>query len=204
MLTAAWKKALCADAARRHTIGSVEVEEGRPDLSPALDGEEFLRWYWLKRELIAFARLHGIPAWGAKRDLQARIAAWLDGRSLPDGAPRKTVDTLPDEIGMQTLIPEGQRMTRRLREALKQAIGPEFHFDGHMRDFLSAPGGRTVLDVKREWERTRAVPREIGEQFEYNRFVKRTRAASPGATQREIAEAWAAYRALPREQREEG
>ena len=34
----------------------------RPDLVPGLSSEEFQRWYWLKTELVDFARTLGIAA----------------------------------------------------------------------------------------------------------------------------------------------
>jgi hypothetical protein len=64
---------------------------GRPALSTKLSSAEFQRWYWLKAELVDFARSSNIAATGNKPELASRIDAWLDGRSTQAPARRSTI-----------------------------------------------------------------------------------------------------------------
>jgi len=174
----------------------------RPPLDPGLPPDEFARWYWLKRELQAFAAELGIPADGGKQDLAARIARRLSGEQ--DIAPprRPATDGLPASLDRDTVIPDGQRLTARLRAFMAAECGPGFRFDGHMRAFFADAGGRTLGDAVDHWRATRTAPRpEIGAQFEWNRFARAWRAANPGALHAEVVAAWQAHRALPADER---
>jgi len=90
------------------------LPEQRPPLVAGLGGTEFLRWYWLKQELVDFARRLGVRATGGKETLTARIAAQLDGRdftelpsSRPVGQPQ-----LAGSLVELTVIPQGQRCSQ--------------------------------------------------------------------------------------------
>jgi hypothetical protein len=52
----------------------------RPVLTHNMTVAEFRRWYWMKDELIAFARELAVATSGNKPELADRIAAVLDGR----------------------------------------------------------------------------------------------------------------------------
>lgn len=107
----------------------------RPDLVPGLSSEEFQRWYWLKTELVDFARTLGIRASGGKELLTARIAASLDGRDFAEPAPIRSSGRrqLAGELSATTVIPAGQRCSQVVRRWLEGQVGSGFRFDAPMR-----------------------------------------------------------------------
>ena len=89
----------------------------RPELTRELSESEFRAWYWLKSELAIFCRREDLSATGSKQALADRIAAHLSSRPLPATPPgRKTAGSMPTRFTMETVIEDGWRCTRDLRE----------------------------------------------------------------------------------------
>lgn len=149
------------------------------------------RWYWTRAELDTIARRVGVPRTGNKQQLTERLVAHFDGAPLPQTAGRKRAEhPLRPPFSPDMVVPAGQPMTRELRAYLTQQIGPQFRFDGFMREFFADPGGRTLTDAVAHWKRTRGLRRPIEAQFEYNRFTADFRRDHPGASRAEILAAW--------------
>ncbi|MFG2918293.1 DUF6434 domain-containing protein [Kitasatospora sp. NPDC048298] len=177
--------------------------ESRPPLTAGLTGSELLRWYWTLDELTALARSMGVARHGGKAALTARLAAALDGTPPPAAPARRSPATaqLAAPVDGDTVIPPGQRCSQVLRRYFVETIGPGFHFDAFMRDFIARSAGRTLADAVAHWHATRPEtvrPREIGEQFEFNRFTSAWHRANPAGTRAQARDAWYAHRALPK------
>ncbi|TVZ84239.1 hypothetical protein FB157_121164 [Streptomyces sp. BK340] len=177
--------------------------ESRPPLTAALTGAELLRWYWTLDELTGLARTMGVARHGGKAAVTARLAAALDGLPLPAAPARRRPATaqLAEPVDGGTVIPAGQRCSQILRRYFIEAIGPGFHFDAFMRDFIAGNPGRTLADAVAHWHATRpdaARPREIEGQFEFNRFTSAWHRENPAGTRAQALEAWYAHRALPK------
>lgn len=181
----------------------------RPDPSPELSGAELARWYWTLAELTALARRMGLPAGGGKAAVTQRIAAALDGLPAPDPGPGSAPARAARGAGRQlaapvdgaSVIPPGQRCSQVLRAYFVREIGPGFHFDAFMRDYVAQGAGRTLAEAVAHWHATReqaAQPREIGAQFELNRFLRDWHARHPEGTRPQALAAWRAHRAGPR------
>jgi hypothetical protein len=182
----------------------VPTTESRPPLTDRLPAEEFLRWYWLRAELAAFARILVLGTGGAKIELTDRIAARLAGRSVPAAVRhRRSPGRLPEPLTSATVIPAGQPCSQQVRQWLVGAVGPSFRFDAAMREFFaSTDGPRTLGDAVTHWHRTRRQPRKaIDPQFELNRFTRRWHRDHPDGSRRDLLADWAAYRARPVDQR---
>jgi len=153
----------------------VELPErsARPGLTPGLTGAEFLRWYWVKDELVGFARDLGVRATGSKDVLTRRIAAALDGVAFEEPPSRRVSGAqLAGELRASTVIPPGQRCSQRLRAWFEAHLGTGFSFDAPMRAFLAeADGVRTLGDALAHYRATRGERAGIGSQFEFNRFT---------------------------------
>lgn len=177
-----------------------ERSEQRPELTPSLTGAELQRWYWLKSELIDFARALDMPTGGSKDELTVRVAAALDGKHRVPMVRRRAVTVqLGGELSRATVIPPGQRASQHLRKWFTAQLGPSFHFDRHMRDFVaSADGARTLGDALDHWRSTRDQPTTtIDSQFELNRFTRTWHEQNPGGTRAELLADWRTYRSLP-------
>lgn len=173
----------------------------RPAPTTGLSPDEFLRWYWLKDELTAFARLLGIRTTGGKEVLTARIAAALGGRTFAEPPPARgaAAAQLSGELTADTVIPRGQRCSQAVRAWFTEAAGPGFRFDAEMRDFFAASDGtRTLRDALEHWNRTRGQgERPIDPQFEYNRFTRAWHEQHPDGTREQLLVAWREYRRRP-------
>lgn len=172
----------------------------RPPLDSSITEAEFVRWYWLRDELAQFARELGISASGHKRELTQRIASRLGGRSVSVPARRVAGVQLSGHLSRETVIPPGQRSSQQLRAFFEAELGPSFHFDAAMRDFISSGAGRTLGDALEHWRASRgAGPVEIDPQFEYNRFTRQWHQQHPQSTRQQLLDAWWEYRASPRD-----
>lgn len=179
----------------------------RPALIPGISAEEFSRWYWLKDELVSFARELGIRTSGGKEELTARIRSTLAGAlepAMPVTTKRhKAAPQLSGELTPDTRIPPGQRCSQILRGWFRSQIGEAFHFDAAMREFFATADGTTTLQdaITHYWATRSNEPREIDAQFEYNRFTRAWRKEHPDAPRSELLAAWQQYRATPIDQR---
>ncbi|MET3807150.1 hypothetical protein ABIB25_004172 [Nakamurella sp. UYEF19] len=138
------------------------VDGQRPELTSRLTGAELARWYWLKSELIGFARLLGVTGSGSKDELTAQLTAVLDGTPAPPRshrAPARLGVQLCGDLGLDTLIPPGQRSSQELRAWFVTNLGRSLRFDRRMREFINAADGTTTLgDALRHWTSTRNEP----------------------------------------------
>ncbi|MEL4357289.1 MULTISPECIES: DUF6434 domain-containing protein [unclassified Luteococcus] len=184
----------------------MDAHDPRPSLTQDLTGDEFLRWYWLKDELIDFAHTLGIRATGSKALLTQRIAAALDGLPFDEPAsPRVLVAAqLSGPLTGDTIIPRGQRCSQLVRAWFVAQVGEGFHFDAAMREFFAATdGNQTLNDALEHYRGTRDQGgTSIGEQFEYNRFTRAWHADRPGGSPDELLAAWQTYRSLPVDERD--
>lgn len=107
-------------------------------------------------------------------------------------------------LHLDTVVPDGQRMTRVIRDFMVQHVGPTFRFDATMREFFAHPGGRTLGDAVDLWQASRDQRPEIAGQFEYNRFTREYWATHPDGTRQNLREEWKRYKELPASQRVPG
>ncbi|WP_327279651.1 MULTISPECIES: DUF6434 domain-containing protein [unclassified Streptomyces] len=183
---------------------SANMKERRPAPTPALTGAQLSRWYWTLAELSQLAREMGLSAGGGKVALTARLAAALDGVLAPEPvrAPRRAGRQLTAPVDGDTEIPQGQRCSQVLREFFVREIGPGFHFDAFMRDYVAQNAGRPLAEAVAHWHATRAraaEPQEVAAQFEFNRFLRDWHAGHPEGTRQQALAAWRAHRALPKD-----
>ena len=182
-----------------------EANSARPLLEQTLTGAELLRWYWLKDELVDFARALGLGVGGGKEALTTRIAAHLDGEEFHEAKVNRVTarGQLGSRLTADTVIPIGQRCSQNLRRWFDEQIGPSFRFNQEMRDFFAhTDGTQTLDDALQHWHATRERgPNNIDRQFEFNRFTRAWHLHNPQGTRQELLVAWAGYRAAPVDKR---
>ncbi|HRL50096.1 MAG TPA: DUF6434 domain-containing protein [Propioniciclava sp.] len=177
----------------------------RPTLSPDMSGAELRRWYWLRNELVDFARTLGVTTTGTKTLLTQRLAHALDG--VPSTEPARTrqrrTAALSGSLTAQTVIPSGQRCSQPVRAWFTDQVGPGFRFDAPMREFFARSDGSTTLGDALEHYRSTREPteRSIDPQFEYNRFTRAWYSQHPGGSRDALLVAWARYRDRPVDER---
>jgi SAP domain-containing new25 len=169
----------------------------RPALNCQTNAQEFLRWYWLKEELIAFCRFARIPASGPKPELTVRIAAHLAGQALSTSPRPSRNAQMPTEFTLETTIGQGWRCSLPLGVFLRAHCGRTFRFNAAVRKFVHTQVGRSLAEAV-ECYRLSVAPdspqTEIAPQLEYNRHTREFYANNPGASRQQVLEAWWARR----------
>ena len=171
----------------------------RPTLDAGLEPWLFREHYWLKSELTAFCRTHGLRTAGAKSQVAGRVEAWLLGVQQPAGPPPRRIGAMPVTFSRSTLIGDGWRCSQDLRAFLSAELGRPFHFDRAAREQIRHGAGHTLGQVldQASARPVRPGPSEIEPQFEYNRFVRAYRLARPGGSHQDLVTAWRTYRGTP-------
>jgi hypothetical protein len=170
----------------------------RPTLTTTLDAGEFLRWYWLRAELVTFCRQVVLSTSGIKPELTERIAAHLGGKKPP--AVSKTVRNavMPSEFTLHTRIGAGWRCGPALGAFMRAHCGKSFRFNAAVRHFVHHEVGRTLGEAVECFRKSVApgAPKStIPKQLEYNQHTRAFYEANPGASRQEVLQAWWARRA---------
>jgi hypothetical protein len=180
----------------------------RPPLDNRISVEDFRAYYWLKEELIAFCREHGLSTAGSKIDIADRIAYYLEHGTAPATAKRQTTSktsTASNEpLALDQPIRENYRSDEEHRQFFESVIGPQFKFTvGFMRFCKENIGKQTYADAVEWWlaehERKRdpSYKPEIEPQFEYNRFVRAYFEHNPDGTREEAIRLWKETKSKP-------
>lgn len=181
--------------------GHCDTRMQRPVLSDKLPVEQFRAWYWLKKELQAYCRTHGLCGSGSKEDLTARILAHLSGHTRPAegaAAARPTRQAMPSVLTSATVITPGWRLNAVLRSFFVQHTAPGFRFNQALRDLLAHPQGRTLGQALEIYRASLQAPRpQIGRQFQFNQHIRTFFASHPGATRAQALQAWREKRQSP-------
>lgn len=167
------------------------MNQTRPTLDKQISPDEFRSFYWLKEELMAFCRGHGLSPTRSKQEISARIAHYLEtGEAL---TPEKRSRPRPrrrgpaaEPLGLETVITTGYTNSEANRAFFQSVIGPSFHFTTNFMRFCRENVGKTYREAVAEWhaEQERRQEKghktEIGAQFQYNQFIRDFMADNPG------------------------
>lgn len=150
----------------------------RPNITKDLSSNDFLSYYYLKEELIAFLKEHHLPASGSKEALTKRIAYFLDtGELLYEQVMRKSKQTQNiKELHEDSIIEENIVCSQLHRAFFKKMIGPSFSFQVSFQNWLKENAGKTYKDAIAAYykllEDKKKSPTTIDKQFEYNTYIR--------------------------------
>ncbi len=133
-----------------------DPDSERPALESIRRAATFRRWYWLKSELVAFARSKGLPTAGNRPELTERIAHWLSAGEVKPPERRVATsrfDWRREELTPETLITDSYRNTRNMRAFMKTHAGTRFAFSNEFMAWMRANSDRTLADAVRGGER---------------------------------------------------
>ena len=178
----------------------------RPEISDCADAATFRKWYYLKEELIAFARDHGLKTVGGKFDIADRIAYYLDTGEAPPAEPKKSkpkskFDWHSAELRDDTVITDSYKNTQNVRRYFKTHIDG-FSFSIPLMDWMKANVGKTLSDAVEEAKRVKEAKRKGVKQpdqphNQYNAYTRAYFDAIPSGTQKEVRALWAERRKRP-------
>lgn len=176
----------------------------RPTLHPKMSVADSKTYYWMKADLVGFARRLGLPTHGYKPELSKRILQCLTGAPAVAGAKKRAPSPARDSDNpLRRDSPVvNYKSDSRTREFFKAQIGPDFHFTYHVNQHRLANAGLTYGDLIDEWlaERdrrdTEGYKPTIAKHGEYNQFVRDYFAdrANAGRTMHDAAAAWNAIK----------
>ena len=174
----------------------------RPLLTSDISIDDFLGYYWLKKELVCFCSQHLIPTSGNKADLTARISYFIRTKDIPTikRKPYKSAtwdSKRPLTLTTPVVYYKNDAATRAF---FKQHLGPRFTFNGYLRAFATQKndGSLTYQDLVDGYRQSLQQGKSpIGEQFEYNQFTRDFYANSPDKTREACLQAWKLVKAAP-------
>lgn len=176
----------------------------RPVLRAHMSLSDFRDYYWMKDDLVAFARRLGVPAHGYKPELVGRIERRL--RGLPDAKESKgTKAAKASAVGRDSDKPltrstpvVNYRSDDTTRAFFVKMIGPHFHFTYHLNQYRLHNPGLRYGDLVDEWiaederRKTPGYKAPIASHGEYNRHIRDFFAdsANNGSTLRDAVASW--------------
>jgi len=176
----------------------------RPMLQPGMSVTEYRAYYWMKDDLIRFARQLGLSTHGYKPELSTRIDRRLRGLS-ESAEPRRKQPKIPrdsDKPLRRDSLVINYRSDDKTRTFFQSQIGPEFHFTYLLNQYRLAHDHLTYGDLVDVWvaerdrRRSRDYRPEIAEQGKYNRFIRDffDDEANKGKSLGEAAKSWNAIK----------
>ena len=170
------------------------------------NSHELNQWYWLKKELVEFAREHGLPTVGQKPELQRRIGHWLDtGEVQHARSQRKTscFDWASETLKLDTVITDNYRNTRNVREFMKRHADAKFAFSNEFMAWMRQNQGQTLKEAVEYWRELEHKKREDGyreaslPQNQYAQFTRALSHAKPGISAADLRRIWKVKRSMP-------
>ncbi len=180
------------------------MSKNRPDILTLTTGAELRRWYWLKAELGATARHHGLKTSGGKFQILDRLAHFLDtGETVFVGdvrvPPKSKFDWHKAPLTAETIITDNYQNTQNVRRFFKAVAGSDFKFTIALMDWMRGNVGKTLGDAVMAHHQLRAAPvqTQIKDHNQFNQYTRDFMANNPGATMEQVLRVWAKKRSLP-------
>ena len=175
-----------------------EVVTNRPKLDSNISLDDYLNYYWLKKELVEFCNEIGIDSDGWKLDIHNRIVNYLSNHVIQKKeAPKKeTRSGEIHEISLSTVVTKSFKRNPQTTAFFK-SIDSRFHYSVRLNQFIRETiGNITYQDIMNECNKeyelkkkgiktTPALP-----QCEYNQFVKDYLEDNKDRTFKDAVSAW--------------
>ncbi|MDX8349515.1 DUF6434 domain-containing protein [Cognatiyoonia sp. IB215446] len=177
----------------------------RPEIDLCPDSETFRRWYYLKAELVAYAREHGLKTSGGKFEIADRIAYYLDHGEPPEERKRTAAASKFDwhqaELTPETVITDSYKNGQNMRRFMQSHISG-FKFSIPFMDWMKANVGLTLADAVEAARQIDAAKKAGVKQpdqphNQYNAYTRAYFSQVPGGTQAELRKLWALRRKQP-------
>lgn len=166
----------------------------RPELGEINNSGVFLEYYFLLEELKSYCKENGLPATGAKQEITARIAHFMDtGEVLPPASKIRQGRGIT-EISLDDVIEENIRFSEVHRRFFKSVIGAGFTFKVAFQEWLKENAGKTYREAADAYfelaERAKSGKTVISKQFEYNTYIRDFFAENPAKSLEDAIRCW--------------
>lgn len=162
------------------SIKKDEIEISRPKLDSNISLEDYLNYYWLKKELVQFCNEIGIDSTGWKLEIHRRIVDYLSNNVIHKKVYKSNKTEHKDltEINLDMVVTSGFKRNPQTTNFFK-SIDSRFHYSVRLNQFIRDNIGKiTYKDIMDEWRKEYELKRKGIKttpelpQCEYNRFVK--------------------------------
>ena len=182
--------------------------ETRPAIDKVTSATELKRWYWLKDELIAQARIYKVKTTGAKFTILDRLAHFLDtGEKTSPGEKASTVkskfDWHKEPLTPKTIITDSYKSSQNVRRFFRQHAGADFKFNIAFMAWMKSNAGKTLGDAIEAYQNMKNKAAEPGYRTDimpHNQFNQYTRDFlddNPNLGMAQVRRYWELKRALP-------
>ena len=178
----------------------------RPNIADCPDAATFRKWYYLKEELVAFARDVKLKTTGGKFDIADRIANFLDHGEPPVEETRKTKATSRFDwnsapLADDTVITDCYKNSQNMRRYMQRSI-PGFKFSIPFMTWMKENVGLTLADAVNAAKQIEAEKKAGKKQpdqphNQYNAYTRAYFAHVDGGSQAELRRLWKLRRTQP-------
>ena len=127
----------------------------RPDITTISTSAEFLRWYWLKEEMIEICKAANLSYIGGKFELRDRIAYALDhnGDELPQikKKPKSKFNWAKEPLSLETIITDSVTFGPNFKRFMQSQIGEKYKASIPFMDWVKANVGTNLAAVVQQW-----------------------------------------------------
>lgn len=180
----------------------------KPNISAIQTGAELKQWYWLKSDLMAEAKRHGLRTSGGKFEILERIALFLDTGEVakPSAKPRvkrSTFDWHSEPLTRETPLTNSYKNTQNVRRFFQEQLGESFKFNIEFMAWMKANEGKTLSDACDEYramKQREADPNfqsKIAPHNQFNQYTRDFLADNPALGMDDVRRVWALKIALP-------
>jgi Domain of unknown function (DUF6434)/SAP domain-containing new25 len=180
----------------------------RPAILDIQSGDELKKWYWLKAELVTYAKTRNISYVGSKFELLQRLVHTLDGKENKDdkkNKPTSKFNWAQAILTPQTIITDSYTNGPNTRKFFKEHCGPKFSFSIAFMAWMKANIGKNLADAITEWKRlekaskVKSFKSEIPSGNQYNQYIRDFFIDNPKKSIQEARYFWKLKRSLPLE-----
>lgn len=180
----------------------------RPEISDISSGDELKRWYWLKDELIARAKICGVKTSGGKFAILDRLAHFLDTseKTVPGEQNLRAKSDFnwhSEALFPQTIITDSYKNSQNVRRFFKDQLGDKFKFNIAFMDWMKANVGKSLTDAMVEYGKQATEAAQPGFKTaikphnQFNQYTRDILAANPGMSGDDARRIWEKKRAQP-------
>lgn len=186
----------------------------RPEITSVKSGDELRRWYWLKSDLVTYARVLGVKVSGGKFEILQRISDYLDTGEKTSNTPSKPkkltskfdwpkFDWHSEVLTPETQITDSYKNTQNVRGFFIENAGSNFKFNIEFMAWMKSNIGQTLGDAVNEYRAMRARMNEpdfkskIEDHNQFNSYTRDFLADNPEMGMDDVRKYWARKIKLP-------
>lgn len=176
----------------------------KPNLNKNTSPDDFLNYYWLKKELVDFCKKHELPNTGGKKEIIDRVHHYLKTGQVLNIQKKNRPKTVYENLtlSLDSRISENYRNDEVHRAFFQSVIGDYFKFNVPFMNWMKKNTGKTYQDAVNKWkeiykEKKTGKKYEISSQFQFNQYIRDFFRANPGLSRNDAIECWKYKKAQP-------